>query len=62
MSCFSYKNGPGWNRFTEKQLRDYFGSYFKIEYIKEAVYVEPPTRQKIYFYKAFMTKLLLPIK
>jgi ubiquinone/menaquinone biosynthesis C-methylase UbiE len=28
LTCFSYKNGPGWNHFTEQQLIDLFGNYF----------------------------------
>ncbi len=28
LTCFSYKNGPRWNHFTEQQLIGLFGSYF----------------------------------
>jgi SAM-dependent methyltransferase len=28
LTCFSYKNGPRWNHFTEQQLIDLFGAYF----------------------------------
>lgn len=28
LTCFSYKNGLGWNNFTEQQLIDLFGAYF----------------------------------
>lgn len=28
MTCFSHKNGPRWNHFTEQQIIDLFGAYF----------------------------------
>jgi ubiquinone/menaquinone biosynthesis C-methylase UbiE len=24
LTCFSHRNGPSWNHFTEKEIRDYF--------------------------------------
>ncbi len=29
--CFSYRNGPAWNHFTEEHLIGYFSPQFKIE-------------------------------
>ncbi len=28
LTCFSYRNGPGWNHFTKQQLINLFGAYF----------------------------------
>jgi SAM-dependent methyltransferase len=28
LTCFSYRNGPGWNHFTKQQLITLFGAYF----------------------------------
>ena len=28
LTCFSYRNGPGWNHFTRQQLRKLFGRHF----------------------------------
>jgi SAM-dependent methyltransferase len=28
LTCFSYRNGPGWNHFTKRQLINHFGAYF----------------------------------
>ncbi len=28
LTCFSYRNGPGWNHFTSQQLRKLFGRRF----------------------------------
>jgi ubiquinone/menaquinone biosynthesis C-methylase UbiE len=31
MTCFSYRNGPAWNHFTEQQVRDHFSDVFSVE-------------------------------
>jgi len=28
LTCFSYRNGPGWNHFTRQQIRELFGGLF----------------------------------
>jgi ubiquinone/menaquinone biosynthesis C-methylase UbiE len=28
LTCFSYRNGPGWNHFTRQQIRELFGGHF----------------------------------
>ena len=34
LTCFSYRNGPGWNHFTEKQLVDFFSDFFRFKTIR----------------------------
>ena len=34
ITCFSYKNGPGWNHFTRQQLIDLFSDFFDIELLR----------------------------
>jgi len=31
MTCLSYRNGPAWNHFTGRQVRDYFSDRFTVE-------------------------------
>jgi SAM-dependent methyltransferase len=31
ITCFSYKNGPGWNHFTKKQLVALFSEFFSFK-------------------------------
>jgi SAM-dependent methyltransferase len=31
LTCFSYRNGPGWNHFTEQQVRECFLDNFNVE-------------------------------
>ena len=30
LTCFSYRNGPGWNHFTRQQIVDLFGGLFDL--------------------------------
>ena len=30
LTCFSYRNGPGWNHFTAQQIIDLFSGYFEL--------------------------------
>ena len=34
LTCFSYRNGRGWNHFTRQQLIDLFSGYFEIETLR----------------------------
>jgi ubiquinone/menaquinone biosynthesis C-methylase UbiE len=40
LTCFSYRNGPGWNHFTRKQLFDIFSGLFEIKEVWHAPSVE----------------------
>ena len=53
--CFSYKNGPAWNHFTEKQLVDIFSELFEISGIKHESSVEGDGVIR-YFYSVLMEK------
>lgn len=55
MTCFSYKNGPAPNHFTEDDIRRYFSRLFNILTIKEEVFTES-SKSKLYFYVSLMEK------
>jgi len=56
MTCFSYKNGPATNHFTEEDIRKFFSDYFNILSIKEESFEENISGHKRYFYVALMEK------
>lgn len=55
LTCFSHKNGPGWNHFTEKQLINLFSGYFKINEIRHISSIEGDGVKR-YFYTLWMKK------
>lgn len=38
--CFSHKNGPGWNQFTQEQIHELFSGFFEILFIKDIKFQE----------------------
>ncbi len=54
--CFSDKNPPGLNRFSKKQIVDYFSNHFDIKCIVETEYIEK-SGTKRYLYSSFMEKI-----
>ena len=55
LTCFSYKNGSGWNHFTRQQIIDLFSGYFKIEEIRHYPSLEGDGYIR-FFYTALMKK------
>lgn len=55
LTCFSYKNGPAWNHFTEKQLIQLFSGAFKINGVRHFSSIEGDGVKR-YFYTAWMKK------
>jgi ubiquinone/menaquinone biosynthesis C-methylase UbiE len=55
LTCFSYKNGPAWNHFTEKQLISLFSGYFGINVIRHISSIEGDSVKR-YFYTLLMKK------
>jgi ubiquinone/menaquinone biosynthesis C-methylase UbiE len=55
LTCFSYKNGPAWNHFTEKQLISLFSDYFNIREIRHVSSIEGDGVKR-YFYMVWMKK------
>ena len=55
LTCFSYKNGPAWNHFTRKQIKDLFSSLFEIKEIRHTSSIEGDGYKR-YFYAVFMEK------
>lgn len=55
LTCFSYRNGPGWNHFTKKQLLEFFSGYFRINLIRHLPSVEGDGYTR-YFYTILMEK------
>jgi ubiquinone/menaquinone biosynthesis C-methylase UbiE len=55
LTCFSYKNGPAWNHFTEKQLISLFSDYFNIREIRHVSSIEGDGVKR-YFYTFWMKK------
>ena len=55
LTCFSHKNGPGWNHFTKKELVAIFSNLFAIGKIWHAPSVEGDGVTR-YFYTILMRK------
>jgi ubiquinone/menaquinone biosynthesis C-methylase UbiE len=55
LTCFSYKNGPGWNHFTRKQLRQYFSGLFTFQLVRHYASVEGDGYNR-FFYTILMIK------
>jgi ubiquinone/menaquinone biosynthesis C-methylase UbiE len=54
--CFSYRNGPGWNHFTRRQIGDYFDPYFNILDLDEGTFKERSTGHVLHFLRVLMEK------
>ena len=55
LTCFSYKNGPGWNHFTRQQITDLFSGHFELGNIKHYPSLEGDGIIR-YFYTVLMKK------
>jgi SAM-dependent methyltransferase len=55
LTCFSSKNGPGWNHFTKKQLIQLFSKYFKIIKLHHYSSIEGDDIKR-FFYTILMKK------
>jgi ubiquinone/menaquinone biosynthesis C-methylase UbiE len=55
MVCFSCRNDPAWNHFTEEQIIQLFSNYFKIKNIEHIASVEGDGYVR-YFYAVLMEK------
>lgn len=55
MTCFSDKNGSGWNRFTKQQIKDIFAGHFSFESIEHISSIEGDGKTR-FFYVSFMRK------
>lgn len=55
MVCFSYRNGPAWNHFTEEQIIQLFSNHFEIKNIEHMASVEGDGYTR-YFYSVLMEK------
>lgn len=54
LKCFSEKNGEAWNHFSEEEIRRYFSDRFRILELKEDIYVEHTSSQRVHFYSVLM--------
>lgn len=52
--CFSHRNGPGWNQFTEEQIEDLFSSHFDILFIRDIEFLEGDS-----VYRFFLNSLMV---
>lgn len=57
LTCFSYRNGRGWNHFTRKQITDLFSERFVIEKLRQYPSLEGDGVIR-FFYTALMKKKL----
>ena len=55
LTCFSYKNGPAWNHFTEKKLISLFSGHFKLIEFRHYSSIEGDGVKR-YFYTVWMKK------
>lgn len=55
LTCFSYRNGVGWNHFTKKHILNLFQGYFKFKKIKRYASLEGDGVTR-FFYTALMIK------
>jgi 2-polyprenyl-3-methyl-5-hydroxy-6-metoxy-1,4-benzoquinol methylase len=59
LTCFSYRNGAGWNHFTRQQIVDLFSGHFELEEIRHYPSLEGDGVIR-FFYTALMKKKPLP--
>ena len=57
LTCFSYRNGPGWNHFTRRQINELFSGLFEILQIRHYPSLEDDGQVR-FFYTALMRKKL----
>lgn len=55
LTCFSYRNGSGWNHFTQREISDLFSGLFDIEQIRHYPSLEGDGQVR-FFYTALMRK------
>ena len=55
LTCFSHKNGPAWNHFTEEQLIRLFSGYFGINEVRHVSSIEGDGVKR-YLYTVWMEK------
>jgi ubiquinone/menaquinone biosynthesis C-methylase UbiE len=55
LTCFSYKNGPGWNHFTRQQIIDLFSGHFELGELRHYPSLEGDGVIR-YFYTTLMKK------
>jgi 2-polyprenyl-3-methyl-5-hydroxy-6-metoxy-1,4-benzoquinol methylase len=55
LTCFSYRNGPGWNHFRKQQLVEFFSGYFKVGLVRHFSSVEGDGVTR-FFYTLLMQK------
>ena len=55
LTCFSYKNGSGWNHFTRQQIIRLFSPFFDIELLRHITSLEGDGVIR-FFYTALMRK------
>jgi len=58
LTCFSYKNGLGWNHFTRQQINNLFSGHFELGEIRHYPSLEGDGVIR-YFYTALMKKKFL---
>jgi len=59
LTCFSFRNGPGWNHFTEQQLIELFDGFFEFGEFRHYPSLEGDGVTR-YFYTVLMKKEQLP--
>jgi 2-polyprenyl-3-methyl-5-hydroxy-6-metoxy-1,4-benzoquinol methylase len=59
LTCFSYRNGPGWNHFTKQQLIELFGGFFEFGEFRHYPSLEGDGVIR-FFYTVLMKKKQLP--
>lgn len=59
LTCFSYKNGPGWKHFTKQQLIELFSGFFEFGEFRHYPSLEGDGVTR-YFYTVLMKKKQLP--
>lgn len=55
LTCFSYRNGSGWNHFTQQEIVDLFAGLFKIEQVRHYPSLEGDGQIR-FFYTVLMRK------
>lgn len=58
LTCFSYRNGPGWNHFTRQQIVDLFGNKFDIYSVRHYSSLEGDDAVR-FFYTVLMKKKIV---
>jgi ubiquinone/menaquinone biosynthesis C-methylase UbiE len=56
LTCFSYRNGPGWNNFTKEHIVKLFGGHFTIKDVEHVSSLEAD-RITRYLYEVLMKRI-----